>query len=229
MSVFVRPPAPAGQAAGRIGCYGALPGRSNTAARWRAGVRRASRQPATAARRSAGRNGFCRLEIAPSLVAMVRKSGPVSASEAIGSSGDDDDRKLRVLLANHPHGFKSVHSRHEDVEEQQIEISGPAQGQALSPVTGGDHAMVGALQQQADGHLDRHIVIHDQYSCQSESSPGCAGIKSTAGCESCRILMSRQLLPRQERSGLAVKKPVQNAAIRMLQGRQIRRGLRRRT
>jgi len=34
--------------------------------------------------------------------------------------------------------------------------------------------MAGALQQQADGHLDRRIVIHDQYSCQSKkfSGPG---------------------------------------------------------
>ena len=44
----------------------------------------ASRQPATAASRSAGRNGFCRLETAPSLVAMVRESGEVSASDEIG-------------------------------------------------------------------------------------------------------------------------------------------------
>jgi hypothetical protein len=34
--------------------------------------------------------------------------------------------------------------------------------------------MAGAFQQQADGHLNRHIVIHDQYSCQSKkfSGPG---------------------------------------------------------
>jgi hypothetical protein len=32
--------------------------------------------------------------------------------------------------------------------------------------------MAGALQQQADGRLDRHIVIHDQYSCQSKKFPG---------------------------------------------------------
>src|SRR5437016_2371779 len=32
--------------------------------------------------------------------------------------------------------------------------------------------MAGALQQQADGHLDRYIVIHDQYSCQSKKFSG---------------------------------------------------------
>ena len=36
----------------------------------------ASRQPATAASSAAGLKGFCRLQTAPSLVAMVRKSGP---------------------------------------------------------------------------------------------------------------------------------------------------------
>ena len=37
-----------------------------------------SRHSVTAASRAAGLNGFCRLEIAPSFIAMVRKSGPES-------------------------------------------------------------------------------------------------------------------------------------------------------
>src|SRR5450432_1427698 len=44
----------------------------------------ASRQPATAASSAAGLNGFCRLESAPSLVAIVRKSGPCSGFQASG-------------------------------------------------------------------------------------------------------------------------------------------------
>jgi hypothetical protein len=32
--------------------------------------------------------------------------------------------------------------------------------------------MAGALEQQADGHLDRRIVIHDKYSCQSKKFSG---------------------------------------------------------
>jgi hypothetical protein len=82
--------------------------------------------------------------------------------------------------------------------------------------------MAGALEQQADGHLDRRIVIHDKYSCQSKKFPGPAGIKSTAGCEFCRILVLSQLLPRQERSGWPSKSRDKNAVIRMLPGRQIR-------
>ena len=95
--------------------------------RWRAGLaadRRlaASRHPSTAASRAAGLNGFCRLETAPSLVAMVRKSGASPGSEDDRPPGDHDDRDQRPQLMNHPHGLKPVHSRHEDVEEQQIEI-----------------------------------------------------------------------------------------------------------
>src|SRR5712675_3444301 len=44
----------------------------------------ASRQPATAASRAAGLKGFCRLETAPSLLAMVRKSGPEPDSDVMG-------------------------------------------------------------------------------------------------------------------------------------------------
>jgi hypothetical protein len=32
--------------------------------------------------------------------------------------------------------------------------------------------MAGALEQQADGHLDRRIVIHDKYSRQSKKFSG---------------------------------------------------------
>ena len=41
----------------------------------------------------------------------------------------------------------------------------------LAAVAGGDHAVAGALQQQADGHLDRHIVIHDQDSFAKSNLP----------------------------------------------------------
>jgi hypothetical protein len=44
----------------------------------------ASRQAATVAKRTLGRNGLCRLLIAPSLVAMTRKSVPSSGPEGIG-------------------------------------------------------------------------------------------------------------------------------------------------
>jgi len=43
---------------------------------------------------------------------------------------------------------------------------GLAQAKSLAAIAGRDHAVAGAFQQQADGALNRHIVIHDQYSCQ---------------------------------------------------------------
>ena len=71
-----------------------------------------------------------------------------------------------------PHRLEPIHARHENVEKQQVEIAGLEQGDALSSVAGGDHAVAGPLQQKADGGLDRCIVIHDQYSCQLSNSPG---------------------------------------------------------
>ncbi len=71
-------------------------------------------------------------------------------------------------MTDHPHGLEPVHARHEDVEEQEIEIAGLAQREPLASVAGGDHAMAGAFQQQAHGSLNGSIVIHDQNSCQSQ-------------------------------------------------------------
>ena len=70
------------------------------------------------------------------------------------------------MLMNHPHGLEPVHSRHEDVEKQQVEIAGFEQREPFAAVAGGDHAVACAFEQQADGGLNRRIVIHDQYSCQ---------------------------------------------------------------
>ena len=109
-------------------------------------------------------NGFCRLEIAPSFIAMVRKSGARIRRDRF--AGDHDDRNSRLALMHQPHRLESIHARHENVEKQQVEIAGLEQGDALSSVAGGDHAVAGPLQQKADGGLDRRVVIHDQYSCQ---------------------------------------------------------------
>jgi hypothetical protein len=53
-----------------------------------------------------------------------------------------------------------------------------------------------------------------------KGSPGSVGIKSTAGCEFCRILVLPQLRRRQERTGSLSKSRDKNAVIRMLPGRQ---------
>ena len=168
----------------------------------------ASRQSATAASSAAGLNGFCRLEIAPSLVAMVRKSGAGVRIRSDRPAGDDDDRNLRPLLANQPHGFESVHSRHEDIEKQQIEISG------LDIMPGPLRPSPAVTTLWPARSSNRRTVAWTAASSSTtrifakvKSSPGSAGIRSTAGCEFCRIALLPQLLPRQERAGRRVKKP----------------------
>src|SRR6266540_6093474 len=128
------PSAPARRTAGQIGCYGALRGGSNTAARWRAAF-----SGFQAARDGCQEVGWPERFLQAGDRSKLGRHGQ-EVRGGVGfrrdrPAGDDDDRKLRLLLANHPHGFKSVHSRHEDVEEQQIEIPGLAKCQALSAVT----------------------------------------------------------------------------------------------
>ncbi len=117
---------------------------------------------------------------------------------AARDGGKKVGRPERLLqIAGEPSAwFKSVHSRHKNVEEQQIEISDLAQCQALSPVTGGDYIMPGALQQQTDDHLDRHIIIHDEYHRQIKRFSGPRWNQVTAGCKFCRIRVLPQLLQR---------------------------------
>ena len=94
---------------------------------------------------------------------MVRKSGVVSASEEIGwpemtmiGIWGRCWRTIRMVSNPSIPGMKMSRNN-----RSKSPVS--AQCQPLSPVAGGDHAMAGAFQQQADGHLDRRIVIHDQY------------------------------------------------------------------
>ena len=177
-------------------------------------------QSATAASSAAGLNGFCRLETAPSLVAMVRKSGRGAFIRIDRPPGDHDDRDQRPQMMNHPHGLEPVHSRHEDIEKQQVEIAGFELREALAAVAGGDHAMASAFEQQANGGLDRRIVIHDQYSCQNTPLRARAGIRSTAGCEFCRNPVLLQRFPRPGRSAGGYATLVNKHYIRPLSGRR---------
>ena len=68
-----------------------------------------------------------------------------------------------------PHGLEPIHARHENVEQQQVEIAGFELGDALSSVCRRDHAVVGPLQQEPDSGLNSRIVIYDQYFCRSIS------------------------------------------------------------
>src|SRR3954465_12813446 len=168
----------------------------------------ASRQPVTAASRSAGRNGFCRLEIAPSLVAMVRKSGAVSASEEIGRPEMTMIgicgrcwRTIRMVLNPSIPGMKmSRNNRSKSPVRHNTRPFRPSSAvTTLWPARSSNRRTVTWT---AASSSTTSILA------KVKSSPGPAGIKSTASCEFCRILALSQLLPRPERSGWAVKKPV---------------------
>ena len=64
-------------------------------------------------------------------------------------------------LVNQPHGLEPVHARHENIEEQEVEASLLECRKPFAAVTGDDHAVPGALQQEPDRHLHRSIVVND--------------------------------------------------------------------
>lgn len=174
--------------------------------RWR-GVSRAGRlrKPVTAVRRSAGRNGFCRLETAPSLVAMVRKSGVESASGEIGrpemtmiGSCGCCRRAIRMVSNPSMPGMKiSRNNRSNSPVWHKAKPFRP-----LSAVTTLWPARSST----------RRTVIWTAASSSTTSirakvkcSPGPDVIRSMAACEFCRILMLPQPLHPRERSDRCVK------------------------
>ena len=94
-------------------------------------------------------------------------------------TGDDHDLDGRVPLPDQPHGLKSVHTRHENIEEQQVEVLAVELLQAAAAVIGGDHLMSGPFQQHADDGLDRGVVVDDQDFRQGWWSPVCGRITSS--------------------------------------------------
>ena len=86
-------------------------------------------------------------------------------------TGDDHDLHCGVPLPDQPHGLEPVHARHEDIEEQQVEILALELIQSAAAVIGGKDLMPGALQQQADDGLHRGIVVDDQDFRQGWWSP----------------------------------------------------------
>jgi hypothetical protein len=96
---------------------------------------------------------------------------------------DHDDRRQRPLPMRQPHRFQPVHSRHEDIEKQQIEISGLEQCEPLAAIAGGNNAVAGPFQQQPDGRLDSAVIVHDQDFRQRPFPGPTLESKSTAGCK----------------------------------------------
>ena len=88
-----------------------------------------------------------------------------------------------------PHGFQPVHSRHEDVEKQQVEIAGFEDRKPVAAVAGDDDAVAGPFQQHLDGCLDRDVVVDDQDLCHNRSFVSTIS-RSMFGCES--VALSRK-------------------------------------
>ena len=77
-------------------------------------------------------------------------------------TGDHNDRDQRLLLMNQPHRFQAIHSRHEDIEKQQIEVSGFEYRQPFAAVAGADNAVACPFEQKSYSRLDGAVVVHDQ-------------------------------------------------------------------
>jgi len=182
----------------------------------------ASRHLATAARRSAGRNGFCRLETAPSLVAMVRKSGAASASGLTGRPemtmiGICGRCRRTIRMVSNPSIPGMNISRNSRSKSPVSHNARPFR--PLSAVT---------TLWPARSRSRRTVTWTAASSSTTsilakvKSSPRAVGIRSTAGCDLCRIALLPQLFPWQERGGRRTGNRIRNPDIRMLPCRQMK-------
>jgi hypothetical protein len=80
-------------------------------------------------------------------------------------TGDDDNRDLRPVTMNEIHRLKTVHCGHENIDDQQIERTGPEQVETLAPVVGYDNIVGLTFEQQPDGRQNRVIIINNKNAC----------------------------------------------------------------
>src|ERR1035437_151576 len=96
-------------------------------------------------------------------------------------TGDHNDRDQRLLLMNQPHRFQAIHARHEDIEKQQIEVSGFEYRQPFAAIAGADNAVACPLEQKSYGRLDGAVIVHDQNFRHGQ--PSANTMESMCGCE----------------------------------------------
>ena len=63
---------------------------------------------------------------------------------------------------NQSHGLETVHSRHENIDDEQVERSGLKQPQAGLTVIDSLDGMRGTLKQQFDRAQNRSIIVNDE-------------------------------------------------------------------
>ena len=83
---------------------------------------------------------------------------------------------------NEPHHFQSVHSRHEDIKNQEIELFSFEDREPLAAIAGKENNVARPFQQKPDRRLHGAFIIDDQDFRQSYLRPFEAGIE--AGCTS---------------------------------------------
>ena len=71
---------------------------------------------------------------------------------------------------NELHRLQPIHSGHEDIEDQEVEISGFKYRKPFAPVAGDHDAVTGPLQHDPDRRLHRGVVVHDQEVRQADFS-----------------------------------------------------------
>src|SRR6266567_7534272 len=79
------------------------------------------------------------------------------------TTGNCDDRQLRVLLADIDDGLDALFFGHDDIGHNQVGPGALEGSESLFPVRGLDHLDPGILEQQRDGLAHRQIVIDDQH------------------------------------------------------------------
>ena len=83
-------------------------------------------------------------------------------ARAIVSTGHDDERHVRFVLPYSPDRLEAVHPRHEDVDDQQVELMALEDLETLFAVIGRDRLMALPFKQQQNDGADRPIVVDDK-------------------------------------------------------------------
>jgi hypothetical protein len=87
-------------------------------------------------------------------------------------SGYDNDRKFGPRIFHVPDDFRPIHVRHEQIDDQKVELSGLKKLEAFSAIIGENDGMVAALQHNLHGRPNRRIVVDNQNVCHT--APGSA-------------------------------------------------------
>jgi hypothetical protein len=78
---------------------------------------------------------------------------------------DDDNGHLGPVAMNELHRLQTVHRRHEDIDNEQIEGTGSEQVETLAAVVGYDDFMGVTREQYFDCRKNCVIIIDDENAC----------------------------------------------------------------